>query len=67
VSVQSRYVILNNRLVTPRALGREQAEIIIAAVRLSVFLVESGIAKRLLTLCTHEMFRMPCPVHRSDT
>lgn len=66
LAVERGNVILHDGPVAPVALGREHVEVVVAAVRLAVALVEPVLAKLLAALGTEEVLRVPGLLERRD-
>lgn len=67
LAVQGGDVVLHDGPVATVTLWGEHVEVVVAAVRFTVALVESILAKLLATLGTEEMFRVPRFLERGDT
>lgn len=57
--VQRRNVVLHDRPVAAVALGRKHVEVVVAAVRLAVALMEAILAELLAALSAEEVLRVP--------
>lgn len=64
--VQCRNVVLHDRPIAAIALGRKHVEVVVAAVRLAVALMEAILAELLATLRTEEVLRVPCLFQSGD-
>lgn len=67
LGVQRCDVIVRDGLAAPTAFGGKQGQVIRPAVRFTIFLMESFLAKLLTAVGTEKMFRMPIGVQGSDT
>lgn len=59
LTIERRYVILHNGAITAAALRREHVEVVLAAVRLAVSLVEALFAELLAALSAEEVLGVP--------
>lgn len=66
LAVQGGNVVLHDGPVAPVALGREHVEVVVAAVRLAVALVEPVLAELLAALGTEEVLGVPGLLERRD-
>ena len=64
LAVEGRDVVLHDGAVTTSALGREHVEVVLAAVGLTVALVEALLAELLAALGAEEVLRVPGLVQR---
>ena len=67
LAVQGGDVVLHDGPVAPVALRREHVEVVVAAVRLAVALVEPVLAELLAALGAEEVLRVPRFLERCDT
>lgn len=67
LAIQGRDVVLSDWPVAAATLGCEQLEVVVAAVRLAVLLVEAALAKLHPAVGAEEVLRVPCLVQGSYT
>lgn len=67
LAIQGRDVVLSDWPIAATALGRKQLEVVIAAVRLAILLVESSLAKLRPAVGAEKVLRVPCLVQGGHT
>lgn len=67
LTVHCRYIIFCNGPVATSTLESKHLQIIVSAIRLTIFFMKTIFSKLFATLCTEEMLRMPCFLQSSDT